>query len=71
LGDLDRPYLHGKNIYWQAAIAGQLGELSRAVSLLYDAQSKGNAFESGFHRDPIWEPLREYPGFVEFMRPKG
>ncbi|MEE9168801.1 MAG: serine/threonine-protein kinase, partial [bacterium] len=70
LGNLDKPFLHGKNIYWQAAIAAQLGELSRAVTLLYDAQSKGNAFNSGFHRDLVWKPLREYPGFIEFMRPK-
>ncbi|MFQ5710052.1 MAG: protein kinase, partial [bacterium] len=70
LGNLDRPFLHGKNIYWQAAIAAQLGELSRAVALLYDAQSKGNAFGSWFHRDPIWRPLKDHPGFIEFMRPK-
>jgi tetratricopeptide (TPR) repeat protein len=70
LGELDKQFLHGKNIFWQAAIATRLGELSRAVTLLYDAQSKGNAFNSGFHRDLVWKPLREYPGFIEFMRPK-
>jgi len=70
LSNLDRPFLHGKNIFWQAAIAAQLGELSRAVTLLYDAQSKGNDFGSWFHRDPIWRPLRNHAGFKEFMRPK-
>ncbi len=70
LGDLDEPYLHGTNIFWQAAIAAQLGEHSRAVTLLYDAQSKGNAFGSGFHRDPVWMPLKDHPGFREFIRPK-
>ena len=70
LGDLEKPYLHGRNIYWQAAIAAQLGEHSRAVTLLYDAHSKGNSFSSGFHRDPVWEPLRDHLGFIEFMRPK-
>jgi len=70
LGELDEPYLNGKNIFWQAAIATWLGELSRAVTLLYDAQSKGNTFGSGFHRGPVWEPLKEHPGFREFIRPK-
>jgi len=70
LGNLDRPYLHGKNIFWQAGIAAQLGEHSRAITLLYDAQSKGNAFGSWFHRDPVWTPLKVHPGFKEFMRPK-
>lgn len=70
LGDLEKPYLYGQNIFWQAAIAAQLGEHSRAVSLLYDAQSKGDPFGSWFHRNPFWQPLRKHPDFIEFIRPK-
>ena len=70
LGKLDKPYLYGQNIFWQAVITAQLGEPSRAVSLLYDAQSKGDPFGSSFHRNPIWQPIKGSPAFNEFIRPK-
>jgi len=70
LGNLDKRFTYGQNIFWQAAIATRLGEHSRAVTMLYDAQSNGDAFGIWFHRDPMWSQLRENSGFKEFVRPK-
>jgi len=71
LGNLDRKYMLGLNILWQAAIAANLGEKSRAVTLLQDAFRKGLNYGIWYHRYPIWEPLWDYLEFKEFIRPKG
>ena len=70
LGNLDRKYMRGSNIAWQAAIAANLGEKSRAVTLLQDAFRKGFVYGIAYHRHPFWEPLWDYPEFKEFIRPK-
>jgi len=70
LEGLDKPYIYGSNIYWQAAVSAQMGQHSRAVALLYDANSQGYPFSIDFHRNTIWEPLRDQTDFIEFMLPK-
>ena len=70
LEDLDKPYKYGNSIFWQAAVSAQRGEQSRAVALLYDANRNGYPFSIDFHRNTIWEPLRDQAEFIEFMQPK-
>ena len=70
LGDLKGLFLHGRHLYWQAAIAAHLGQHAQAVVLLYDAQNEGRAFSILFHRDPTWVSMKDHPDFIEFMRPK-
>jgi tetratricopeptide (TPR) repeat protein len=68
----DDPYLYGQAKCACAAIAAQLGDRQRAVDLLNDAVSEGyRGIMSTTHRDVDLEPLRDYPPFQEFVRPKG
>jgi DNA-binding SARP family transcriptional activator/predicted Zn-dependent protease len=71
LGDLDRPYLLGQHTYCRARIAALLGEREEAVRLLWQAVGEGISFGVGVHADPDLEPLRDFPPFLEFIRPKG
>ena len=71
LRSLEGPFLHGRQLYWQAAISTHLGRQVQAVALLYDAQREGRAFSIDFHRKPTWNLLKDHPDFIEFMRPKG
>jgi len=61
----------GADFYRQARIASLLGDRERAVALLRDAWTRGWAYTISAHRDVDLEPLRGYPPFEEFMRPKG
>ena len=71
LEQLDRPYLRGVNTLWRARIAAVLDERERAVNLLQDAISQGQAYFR-LHLDfDLVEPLRDYPPFQELLRPKG
>jgi tetratricopeptide (TPR) repeat protein len=56
---------------WRAAIAANLGEKDRAVSLLAEALSQGMPYTSGFHSNVNLEPLWDYPPFQELIEPKG
>jgi serine/threonine-protein kinase len=71
LGKLDRPFLLGNHLYWQACIASLLGEKDRAVALLKEAFSQGCRYGVTLHRDIDLEPLWDYPPFKELLRPKG
>jgi tetratricopeptide (TPR) repeat protein len=65
------PYDFGHDLYWQACIAAQLGDLDRAMTLLRDAYARGRMFTLFLHRDMDLEPLHGYQPFEEFVRPKG
>jgi len=64
-------YDFGRDLYWQACIAAQLGELEQAMALLREAYARGRLFAPGLHRDMDLEPLRDYRPFQEFIAPKG
>ncbi len=53
-----------------AGIAANLGEPERAVALLRAAYQSGWPSMDGWHSDPALDPLRDYPPFVELMRPR-
>jgi predicted Zn-dependent protease len=65
----------GVSTYWRACIAAQLGDSSGAVRLLWRAHDEGEGVHPEFfmmlHTDPSLEPLRAYPPFQAFLRPKG
>lgn len=63
-----RPYHSGDRLLWRGCIAAHRGDLSEALSLLQEAAGRGARFE---HTHFCLKPLREYPPFRAFMRPKG
>jgi tetratricopeptide (TPR) repeat protein len=65
------PYDFGRDVYWQACIASLLGERERAMVLLREAYARGRVFSILLHTDMDLEPLRDYPPFQEFLKPKG
>jgi serine/threonine-protein kinase len=71
LAGIDRPFLQGSNTYWGACIAALLWEKEQAVYLLRQAHEEGVWLDIWIHTDMDLEPLRGYPAFEEFMRPKG
>ena len=57
---------------WRAYIAAALGDREQAVELLREAFDQGGTgFMGGWHRTGQLQPLRDYPPYQEFMRPKG
>jgi len=65
------PYDFGRDVYWQACVAAQLGELDRAMVLLREAYARGRVFTPYLHRDLDLEPLHGYPPFEDFLKPRG
>jgi hypothetical protein len=65
LGAIDRPYLLGNDLHWQARITAALGECERTVELLEAALRNGAAYWQwgGF---PL---LREVPEFAGLQCP--
>jgi tRNA A-37 threonylcarbamoyl transferase component Bud32/tetratricopeptide (TPR) repeat protein/TolB-like protein len=64
------PYDFGRDVYWQACIASQLGELDRAMVLLREAYARGRMFSVLLHTDMDLEPLRDHPEYEAFIKPK-
>jgi DNA-binding SARP family transcriptional activator len=71
LATLDPAASNGQNQVWQARIAAQLGEKEKAVELLEQAMEEEWWLGDNLHRDVFMKPLRGYPAFEEFLRPKG
>ena len=61
----------GGIIYHQAAIAASLDEPERAMSLLRQAFQAGFGFSPELLRDIDFDPIRDFPPFQEWIRPKG
>ena len=68
---LDRPYLRGVNTWWRARIAAVLGRRDEAVRLLERSYREGMYLWRPLHVEPDFDPLRTYPPFIEFVRPRG
>ncbi|MFC2156860.1 protein kinase [Acidobacteriota bacterium] len=69
LKNLEKPYIFGVNIFWQAAVLAALGKKAEAVSNLQTAISQGLRFDSLYCRMEL-EPLWDYPAFIEFIKPR-
>jgi tetratricopeptide (TPR) repeat protein len=55
----------------RAAIAAQLGDTERAMTMLREATANGLAFWPGLLADPQLAPLHRHPAWASFMRPAG
>jgi serine/threonine protein kinase/tetratricopeptide (TPR) repeat protein len=64
------PYQYGQTTYWRAQIAAYLGDKENAVKLLQQAINEGFAYPD-VHGSMAWERLKDYPPFVQLMKPKG
>jgi hypothetical protein len=72
LAKIDQPFLRGAHLYQRARILAALGDGEGAVRELQAAFAKGNAWNGGvMHLDTCWDPIRTYPAFVEWVKPKG
>jgi tetratricopeptide (TPR) repeat protein len=72
LAKIDRPFLLGEHLYQRARVLAALGDGEGAVRELQAAFAKGNAWNgSAMHLDTCWDPIRTYPAFVEWVKPKG
>jgi len=68
---LEIPYDRGETTFIRACIASLLGERDHAFRLLEEAHRQGWGFDVTLHTDMDLEPLRGYPPFEDFLRPKG
>ena len=71
LASLKDPYLRGAHTYWLARIAALLGRREQAMTLLRDAFQQGLIYSPELHTVIDFESLRDYPSYVELLRPKG
>lgn len=67
----DEPYLFGSHLYWCSRIAAVLGKHQRAVDLLREAYGQGWGYRMYELLRMDFESLRDYPPYIELMRPKG
>ena len=71
LEDLGEDDQGGDYTRWRASISSLLGERDEAVRLLRMAHERGYPYSAGLHLDMDLFPLRGYPAFEDFLRPKG
>jgi tetratricopeptide (TPR) repeat protein/TolB-like protein len=71
LANLEEPSREGLVAWWRAKIAAQLGDRQQAVQLLMKAHDAGFPLPTVNPHDIHLDPLRDYPPFVELVRPKG
>jgi len=69
LREVQRPYIYGSHLVWQARIATLLGEKEQAVTLLRQAMAQGTALAK-LHALIDFEALADYPAFVQLFQPK-
>ncbi|MCK4560513.1 MAG: protein kinase [Calditrichia bacterium] len=67
----DEPYLFGSHLYWCARITAVIGEHQRAVDLMREAYGQGWGYGMYELLEMDFESLRNYPPYIELMRPKG
>jgi hypothetical protein len=63
-------YLFGSHLYWCARISAVLGERQRAVDLMREAYGQGREYGMYELLEIDFESLRDYPPYIELMRPK-
>ncbi len=72
LAQIRRPYVHGAQHLQRAAILASLGDREGAMSALQMAFAEGTYWSGAtFHLSSAFDSLRNYPPFVELMKPKG
>jgi hypothetical protein len=72
LGRMDPPFVHGQQFYQRARILAALGDGDGAVRALDAALSRGYGFDNPeMHLNYAWDPIRSYPSFQDWLKPKG
>jgi serine/threonine-protein kinase len=71
LRSLDKPYMFGRHSYLRACIASLLGEKQKAVDLLHQSMREGFSYSIDVKQDMDFLPLKDFPPFQEFIKPKG
>jgi tetratricopeptide (TPR) repeat protein len=71
LASIDRPYMFGRPTYRRARIASLLGEKQQAVDLLHQSMREGFEYSIEVKQDMDFLPLKDFPPFQEFIKPKG
>jgi hypothetical protein len=72
LAKVDRPFLRGEHLYQRARILAALGDGEGAMRALQASYAQGYAWDgTEMHLDRAWDPIRDYPSFIELMKPKG
>jgi tRNA A-37 threonylcarbamoyl transferase component Bud32/tetratricopeptide (TPR) repeat protein/TolB-like protein len=70
LEDNKTPYLFGTSTYYRALIAAFLGDKEDAVNLIREAIRQGYAYPN-IHGAMALERLKDYPPYIQLMKPKG
>ncbi len=73
LKSLQRRYLLGANVHWQARIVAQLGQCNRAVQLQRDALAGGSSYQAGYSpisELPQFAKLKGCAAYEDFIKPK-
>jgi tetratricopeptide (TPR) repeat protein len=72
LGQVKGPYVRGDQHMARAAVLAALGDREGAMRALQTAFAEGAIWSAAeFHRGVAFESLRDYPPFIELMKPKG
>lgn len=72
LARLDRPFLRGLHLYCSARVLATLGDGEAAVRALEASHSRGWGFDMPeLHLNYAWKPIRTFPPFLEWLKPRG
>jgi TolB-like protein/tetratricopeptide (TPR) repeat protein len=72
LSKVQRPFLRGEHLYQRARILAALGDGDGAMRALEAAFAQGRGWDgTEMHLDSCWDPIRSFPAFVEWVKPKG
>jgi tetratricopeptide (TPR) repeat protein len=72
LAKVDRPFLNGEHHYQRARVLALLGDREGSMRALNAAFAQGRSWNgTEMHLDTAWDPLRDYPPFIELMKPRG
>jgi len=72
LAIVNRPFLRGSHLFRRARVLAALGNREGAVTALQLSAAQSRWWIScEIHLDPAFDPIRDYPPFKEFIKPKG
>jgi len=71
LAQVDRPFLLGEHQFQRARVLAALGAREDAMTALQLAYGKGRPWTAlEIHQDLAFEPIADYPPFIEFLKSK-
>ncbi len=72
LARVDRPFIRGRHHFERGRVLAALGDREGAMAALEAAFAQGQRWSGlEMHLDRAFQPLRDYPPFIELMKPKG